>query len=244
MKKLIKVVLVLLALALLIGSIVFGIFLYKGYDMYKTALSESSMQERVEKIRSKSDYLGIDLISNDFKDAIIAIEDHRFETHGAVDFISIGRAIFRNVTSGSFDEGGSTITQQLAKNTFFTQEQKFTRKIAEIFAAIDMEKTYSKDQILELYMNTIYFGDGYYGINAASHGYFDKAPLDLTFDEATLLAGIPNAPSIYSLSNNPNLARQRQKYVIQSMIEYGFIKDKVLEWAYGSLQYFTFSPLY
>ena len=223
--KILKGIIAVVILAVIIVATVIGVFVYQGYNMYKEALAESSMQERIEKIRSKSDYLRIDLISKDFKNAIIAIEDHRFESHGAVDFISIGRAIFRNITSGSFDEGGSTITQQLAKNTFFTQERKFTRKIAEIFAAIDLENAYSKDEIIEMYMNTIYFGDGYYGINAASHGYFDKTPLELTFDEATLLAGIPNAPSIYSLSNNPNLARQRQKYVIQSMIEYGFISE-------------------
>ncbi len=96
-------------------------------------------------------------------------------------------------------EGGSTITQQLAKNIFFTQEKKFSRKMAEIFAAIDLEKNYSKDDIIEMYMNTIYFGDGYYGIGAASRGYFKKEPSELTLDELTLLAGIPNAPrSIFS----------------------------------------------
>lgn len=225
MKKLIKGIFSLIVLVIIIGGIAFGVFAFKGYDMYQKALSEASMEERINKIKSDPDYLPINMISKDFKDAIIAIEDHRFESHGAVDFISIGRAIFRNITNLSFDEGGSTITQQLAKNTFFTQEGTLTRKIAEIFAAIDLEKKYSKDDIIEMYMNTIYFGDGYYGINQASHGYFGKEPLKLTFDEATLLAGIPNAPSVYSLSNNPDLARQRQKHVIQSMRDYGFISD-------------------
>lgn len=227
MKKIIKALFLLILLAILIGGIILSIFVYQGHELYKEALEESSMEERIDIIRSKSDYLTIDKIPNDFKNAIIAIEDHRFETHGAVDFISIGRAILRNITNLNFAEGGSTITQQFAKNTFFTQERKLTRKVAEIFAAVDLEKNYSKDEIIEMYMNTIYFGDGYYGINAASHGYFNKEPMKLTFDEATLLAGIPNAPSIYSLSNNPDLARQRQKYVINSMIEYGFIS----EWA-------------
>ena len=223
MKKIIKALFSIILLAVFIGGIVFGIFVYQGYELYKDALKESSMEERIGKIRGKSDYITIDKIPKDFKNAIIAVEDHRFESHGAVDFISIGRAIFRNITNLDFAEGGSTITQQFAKNTFFTQERKFTRKIAEIFAAVDLEKSYSKDEIIEMYMNTIYFGDGYYGINAASHGYFGKEPMELTFDEATLLAGIPNAPSIYSLSNNSDLARQRQKYVINSMKEYGFL---------------------
>lgn len=225
MKKIIKGLFSLILFAIIIGGIAFGFFVYQGHELYMEALAESSMEERVDKIRSKSDYLTIDKIPENFTNALIAIEDHRFESHGAVDFISIGRAVFRNITNMNFSQGGSTITQQLAKNTFFTQERKFTRKVAEIFAAIDLEKAYSKDDIIEMYMNTIYFGDGYYGINAASHGYFDKEPMELTFDEATLLAGIPNAPSVYSLSNNPELARKRQKYVINSMIEYGFIDN-------------------
>ena len=223
MKKIIKYVFFLILIVLVLCGIVAGFFIYQGNKLYKNALAESSMEERINKIRSKKDYLTIDKIPDNFTNALIAIEDHRFYSHGAVDLISIGRAIFSNITNMDFSQGGSTITQQLAKNTFFTQERKLTRKIAEIFAAIDLENKYSKDEIIEMYMNTIYFGDGYYGINAASHGYFGKNPIDLTFDEATLLAGIPNAPSVYSLSNNPDLARRRQKYIINSMVEYGFI---------------------
>ena len=225
MKKIIKILLIIIVIVAIIGGTIFGIFVYKGYELYKNKLSETSMEESINKIRSKSDYLTIDKIPTDFKNALIAIEDHRFESHGAVDFISIGRAIFRNIINFNFAEGGSTITQQFAKNTFFSQERSLTRKVAEIFAAIDLEEKYSKDEIIEMYMNTIYFGDGYYGINAASHGYFDKEPIELTFDEATLLAGIPNAPSVYSLSNNPDLARKRQQYVIKSMKDYGFIEN-------------------
>lgn len=162
--------------------------------MYQEALKEKSMEERIEEIRSKSGYVTIDKIPLQFKNAIISIEDHRYESHGAVDFISIGRAILRNISEFDLVEGGSTITQQFAKNTFFTQEKKFSRKMAEIFAAIDLEKKYSKDDIIEMYMNTIYFGDGYYGIGAASRGYFKKEPLELNLDELTLLAAIPNAP--------------------------------------------------
>ena len=225
MKRLLKGIFALIMLAIIIGGIAIGFFAFKGYNMYKESISKESMESRVEAIRNESDYVTINLISKDFKNAIIAVEDHRFESHGAVDFISIGRAIFRNLINLNLDEGGSTITQQLAKNVFFTQESTLTRKMAEIFAAIDLEKNYSKDEIIELYMNIIYFGDGYYGINQASKGYFNKTPLELTFDEATLLAGIPNAPSVYSLSNNPDLARQRQQHVINSMKEYGFMEE-------------------
>ena len=101
--------------------------------------------------------------------------------------------------------------------------------MAEIFAAIDLEKIYSKNDIIEMYINTIYFGDGYWGLNSASHGYFNKDPLDLSLDEITLLAGIPNAPGVYSLSNNPDLAKQRQKQVIACMVEYGYLTQEQAE---------------
>lgn len=175
----------------------------------------------------KNGYVTLDKIPEQFKNAIIAIEDHRYTTRtSTVDFISIGRAIYRNISEFDLIEGGSTITQQFAKNTFFTQERKFSRKMAEIFAAIDLEKLYSKDDIIEMYMNTIYFGDGYYGIGAASRGYFRKEPSELTLDELTLLAAIPNAPSIYSLSNKPELAKQRQVQIIDAMIEHGYLTEE------------------
>ncbi len=225
MKKLLKLIIILFSILFGLGVVAFIGFSIDGYNMYQEALEEKSMEQRIEEIRTKKGYVTLDKIPAQFKNAIISIEDHRYEEHGAVDFISIGRAFYRNITEFDLIEGGSTITQQFAKNTFFTQERKFTRKMAEIFAAIDLEKVYSKDEIIEMYMNTIYFGDGYYGIGAASQGYFDKEPIDLTLDELTLLAGIPNAPSVYSLSNSEELARQRQKQVINSMIEHGYLKE-------------------
>lgn len=226
MKKLLKLIIKLLIFVFIIGAIFFGIFVAGGYDMYQKSLAEASIEERINEIRNKESYVTIDNIPTDFKNAIIAVEDHRFESHGAIDLISIGRAIVRNVSEFRLVEGGSTITQQFAKNTFFTQEKSFVRKVAEVFAAIDLEEMYTKDEIIEMYMNTIYFGDGFYGIGSASHGYFNKEPIELTLDELTLLAGIPNAPGIYSLSNNPDLARQRQKQVIGCMVEYGYLSKE------------------
>ena len=139
--------------------------------------------------------------------------------------IAIGRAAWNNLTSWSLQEGGSTITQQLAKNMYFTQEKSFIRKIAEMFMAFRLESSYAKDEILELYVNSIYFGDGYYCVRDASQGYFGKDPIDMTGYESTLLAGIPNAPSVYSLTANPDLAEQRQQYVIQQMVRYGYISE-------------------
>ena len=158
-------------------------------------------------------------------DAVVAVEDHRFEQHWGIDLIAIGRAAWNNLISWSLREGGSTITQQLAKNMYFTQEKSFIRKIAEMFMAFRLENTYTKDKILELYVNSIYFGDGYYCVRDASRGYFGKEPIDMTGYESTLLAGIPNAPSVYSLTVNPDLAKQRQQYVIQQMVRYGYISE-------------------
>ena len=122
-------------------------------------------------------------------------------------------------------EGGSTITQQVAKNIYFTQEKKLVRKIAEIFMAFDLENELTKDEIFELYVNTSYFGDGYYNIKEASNGYFDKEPIEINDYEATLLAGIPNAPSVYAPTKNPDLARQRQEQVLDKMVKYEFITE-------------------
>lgn len=123
----------------------------------------------------------------------------------------------------SFAEGGSTITQQVAKNLYFTQEKKLTRKIAEVFMAWDLEKLCEKDEILELYVNSIYFGNGCYTVRAASLSYFGKEPADMTDYESTLLAGIPNAPSVYDLTENPDLAAQRQRQVVNMMVEHKYL---------------------
>ena len=144
-----------------------------------------------------------------------------------------GRAIWVNITNFEFREGGSTITQQVAKNLLFiTKEDVATRKIAEMFAAIDLEKNYSKDDILELYINTIYFGDGYYGIKEACHGYLDIEPSEMTLYDCTMMAGIPNAPSVYAPTVNPDLTKSRQKKVISDMVLYGYLSqeqaDKIL----------------
>ena len=126
------------------------------------------------------------------------------------------------------ESGGSTITQQLAKEMCFTQDKDLARKVAEIMVAFDLEKVYSKDEILELYINKIYYGDGYYGLKEASLGYYKKMPSELTLSELTTLAGIPNAPSIYSLTNSPRLAKERQKQVLYAMVEYGYMSQETM----------------
>lgn len=118
-----------------------------------------------------------------------------------------------------FSQGGSTITQQLAKNLFFTNEKKIERKAAELFVVYQLEKNYAKDVILELYINTVYYGDGYYCVKDAAEGYFNKEPAEMTDYESTMLAGIPNAPSVYAPTKNNDLAQKRQEHVLNRMVK-------------------------
>ena len=219
--KFIKKLIFLLLIAIII---IFSIVALNGKKMYDEKISKISLQDTIAKIESDKNYVKLDDLPDDYKNAIIAVEDHRFKKHGAIDLIAIGRAIWINVTNFELREGGSTITQQVAKNIFFiSEDDALTRKSAEIFAAFDLEKNYSKDKILELYVNTIYFGDGYYGIKEACNGYLNIEPSQMTLYDCTMMAGIPNAPSVYNPSANPKLTRSRQKKVISDMVEYGYL---------------------
>ena len=191
-----------------------------GYLMYRGALAEKSVAQAVEELRAQPGYTSVDDLPQVYLDAVVAVEDHRFYSHGGIDLIAIGRAAFNDLRTLSLAEGGSTITQQLAKNLFFSQEKRFTRKVAEVFAAFDLEAAYSKREILELYVNSSYFGDGYTGIGQAAPGYLGKAPAAMTDYESALMAGLPNAPSTFAA--NPDLAAQRQRIVVQQMEKYGF----------------------
>lgn len=189
-----------------------------GYVEYKDAISEKSIKDSVSEIRKSENYVKIEDISEDFLIAIVAIEDHRFYSHSGFDLLASARAIFVNVKIQSFDYGASTITQQLGRLMYFTQEKEAVRKLAEIFVARNLEKEYEKADILELYVNIIYYGQGYYGIYDASHGFFDKEPSELTFDEATYLAGLTNAPSIYS--EDKKLGEERRLQVVRAIEKY------------------------
>lgn len=198
----------------------------KGYQMYREAVTEDAITEKVNEIRGKEDFVSYQELPQFYIDAVIAVEDHRFESHCGIDPIAVCRAAWTDIRTMSFAEGGSTITQQLTKNLFFTQEKQLERKAAEVFAVLDIEKRYSKQEIFELYVNTIYFGSGYYGIYQASRGYFGKMPSELNDYESAMLAGIPNAPSVYSLDVNEELAGQRVKIVLGSMVKNGMLIQK------------------
>ena len=223
LKKLILfTLLVLFAGAAVVG----GRLIWQGYQIYKQVTVEESLSEKVAEIRANPHYTTLDELPQTYKDAVVAVEDSRFYKHGGLDLISTGRAVVINLREGELAEGGSTITQQLAKNMYFTQEKKFLRKVAELFVAFDLERDYTKDEILELYLNTIYFGSGYYCVYDAAEGYFGKEPSQMTDYESTLLAGIPNAPSVYSLTNSPELAAQRQKTVLECMVQQDYITQE------------------
>ena len=207
-----------LLIALLYTALTFGILVgVKGYQMYENAISQMTLEDRVESIRGREDFTHYSELTDFYIKAVISAEDHRFMRHSGLDPIAIGRAALRDLKAGYFKEGGSTITQQLAKNLFFTQEKKPERKFAEIYAAFALEKKYSKNEIFELYVNTIYFGSGYYGIAAASEGYCGKIPMELSEYECAMLAGLPNAPTAYSPDTSPELAEQRTKQVFKAV---------------------------
>ncbi|MDD4371393.1 MAG: PBP1A family penicillin-binding protein [Anaerostipes sp.] len=152
--------------------------------------------------------------------AMISVEDQDFYKHSGISVRGIGRALVSYVTNkGEITQGGSTITQQLAKGVFLTNERSWKRKAKEIFIALELEKIYSKDQIMEFYLNNIYFANGYYGIQAASQGYFGKDAEDLSLAQATFLCSIPNAPSMYEPYKNKDNTVVRQKKILKDMLE-------------------------
>ena len=228
-----KVIRNIIIFIILMGIIAGSIITYKGYTIYKQALDEISVKDKVAEIKSQENYTKIEDMPEFYLDAVVAVEDHRFYDHGAIDIISICRAIYTNIRYMELREGGSTITQQLAKNIYFDQNKNFLRKIAEIFMAFEIEDNCRKDEILELYLNTSYFGDGYYCVKEAANGYFDKDPIEMNEYESSMLAGIPNAPSVYAPTKKPDLASQRQRQVLEKMVKYEYIteeeKNNILE---------------
>lgn len=202
-----------------------GYAAWQGYSLYAEALEEKPLEQRVAEQRAQPGYTALADLPETYLQAVIAVEDHRFYEHGGIDLLAMGRALWNDLRTWSFAQGGSTITQQLAKNLCFSQEKSIVRKVAEVFAAWDLERRYSKDEILELYVNSIYFGSGCYNVGSASETYFGKEPKDMTDSECTMLAGIPNAPSVYDPTANPDLALQRQRQVVERMVAEEFLTD-------------------
>ena len=177
-----------------------GYYGYLGYQIYQDKIQEQSLSERVNQLKSKEDYVTLDQISPIYKEAVLESEDRRFYQHGPVDYYGLARAMFINITTFSFKEGGSTITQQLAKNLCLSFKKNLSRKFAEVFIAKDLEDHYSTDEILEMYLNITYLGEGNYGIQAASQYYYHIDAIDLNKQQCDILVKTLKRPSVYNPS--------------------------------------------
>lgn len=222
LKGILSIILGIIILAIIVVLAYLGII----YNEVNTEIKAGKIEKTVEGIRSRNTYVKKEKIDELYLKAVIAAEDRRYYSHGAVDVVGFSRAMYNNIISMKLKEGGSTITQQLSKNIFLDQKTELERKIKELFYAIELEKRYSKDDILELYVNTSYFGAGYYGIGPATKGYYDKTPEKLNLNEIAFLAGVPNAPSVYNPYEHYELALQRRNIVLRKMVYNGDITQE------------------
>jgi len=190
----------------------------KIYDINGEVIAELFVEKRT--------VVSLAQIPMDLINAVIAIEDTRFFKHWGIDPYRIVGAFLSNVKAFGVVEGGSTITQQLSKVIFLSRRKTLDRKVKEVILALQLERDYSKNEILEMYLNQIYFGNGAYGVATASKVYFGKNIQDLTLDECALLAGLPRAPSAYSPFRNPEKAIQRRAIVLSRMHDVGFISEE------------------
>src|SRR5262249_25968963 len=189
----------------------------KVYDDNDELITELHVERRI--------FVPLGQVPKTLRDAIIATEDRRFYYHWGVDPIGIGRAIWQNSRRGRIVEGGSTITQQLTKVLFLTPDKSLERKLKEAVLALELERRYSKDRILEMYLNQVYFGHGSYGVEAAARTFFGKPVSELTVKEAALIAGLPRAPSNYSPFDRPEMAKRRREVVLRRMVDFKVLKD-------------------
>lgn len=185
-----------------------------------------NFKQALESRIHRENFVPLNEIPQTMRQAIVTTEDKRYYSHGAIDPIGIMRAMIINYRAGGTVEGGSTIAQQTVKNIFLSNERTLSRKIEELVLAVQLEKNYSKDQILELYLNTIYFGHGAYGIREASEIYFHKEPKDLNLAQCAMLAGLPQAPSAYDPIDHPEAGMNRMKTVLSLMEEAGLISPE------------------
>jgi penicillin-binding protein 1A len=189
----------------------------KIYDDNDELITELHVERRI--------FVPLAHIPQALRDAVIATEDKRFYYHWGIDPIGIARAMVQNYRRGRLAEGGSTITQQLTKVLFLTPDKSMERKLKEAVLALELERRYTKDRILEMYLNQVYFGHGAYGVEAASRTYFGKSVSELTVREAALLAGLPRAPTSYSPFEHGEAAKRRREVVLRRMVEFGALKD-------------------
>ena len=200
-KKKVRIsILVLALIGLIAGIIKISPTVVTGYEMYKTAIETMSISDKVEEIRQDENYITFDEIPEEYINQVLKSEDKRFYYHLGFDPISTTRAMANNIMAGRFEQGGSTITQQLAKNMYFSFEKNYERKVAELFVAFKLEKELTKDEILELYCNIAYYGEGCYGLKQAAEHYYGVDPLELSEVQIVALVLTLKSPNNY----NPN----------------------------------------
>jgi membrane peptidoglycan carboxypeptidase len=204
MKKILKWTVRFILAVLIIAGFCAYPTLKNGYSMYKEATAKCSVQDKVKEIRSQENYISIDEIPDSFKNSLLQSEDRRFYYHFGVDPVAVIRAAYNDIKAGAFVQGGSTIDQQLAKNMYFDFGKTMDRKAAELFVVHDLEADYSKDEILELYINKAYFGNGCYGLQSASNYYFGVAPSKLNQTQADELVYTLKCPNAYNPAEQEN----------------------------------------
>lgn len=213
-------------LAVYLGIILFGNYAIDEKDLVmneSTKIVDREGNEITRLFVENREIVDLDDVPEHVQNAFISIEDHRFYQHTGIDFRAIGRALYRDIITQSKAEGGSTITQQLAKNAFLSPEKSWLRKTEEVLIAVNLEQRYSKDEILEMYLNRVYFGHGAHGIQAASKLYFNKDVGELSIEEGALLAGLLRAPSHYSPYLDPDRSKQRRDLVLSVMEQRGYL---------------------
>ncbi|MEM1201531.1 MAG: transglycosylase domain-containing protein, partial [Pseudomonadota bacterium] len=216
----------------LIGIAGYMVYALPGQDIFtipKRTEGIVLLADNGEVLAESGMFLGDDVRLRDLPSyvpqAVLAIEDRRFRQHFGVDLVALARAMYRNFKAGRVVQGGSTLTQQLAKNLFLKPERTIHRKVQEAILALWLEHKFSKDEILQLYLNRVYFGGGAYGVEAAAKTYFDKSARQLSLAEAAAMAALLKAPSRLNPKSNPKASRQRSILVLSSMIKEGYITE-------------------
>lgn len=214
-----------------------GLFLLAAFLLVTVAGERLVGDEQIAQLNAlkrEENFVPLSQLPDYVPQAFVSIEDHRFYHHVGIDPISLARSLLVDLKTQSFAQGGSTITMQLVKNQFLTQDKSLGRKAKEMLMALQIERHYSKDEILEMYLNTIYFGHGTYGLTEAAQLYFDKNLIvedSLTLKEAAILASLPKAPEVYSPLKNPDKTSERQAIVLKKMEEFGHITQEEMDTA-------------
>lgn len=223
MKKLLKFV---LSIFCIVALVCVGFVGYRGFKEYEQRIQMAPIEQMIAQIEADPYFTPYEDIPHELIRATVSIEDHRFFDHRGVDYIGLTRAIVSQIFPGYLRSGGSTITQQLAKNMYEMWEPTLDRKASEFFFAKALERKYSKQDIITYYLNVINYGDGYIGIRQASRGYFYCEPEDLSIPQATLLAEIPQSPMNYQLSDHFDQAKEKQRVVLEKMVECDYLHEE------------------